>query len=54
MALHECDAIRAVKIVEQLLLAQVVNLMMKVVANAPDGTGIGIDGFGTQAFEFKC
>lgn len=32
---------------------QVVDLVIKVFAHAPDGVAIGLDGLGLQAFEFE-
>ena len=37
----------------QLRGRQVVYSMVKVVAHAPDGAGIGINGLGLQALEFE-
>jgi hypothetical protein len=41
------------EVVGQLCAGQAVNLVVKVVAHAPDATGIGIDGFSLKALEFE-
>jgi hypothetical protein len=41
------------EVVGQLRGRQVVDLVVEVVAHAPDGAGIGVDGLGLQALEFE-
>ena len=41
------------EVIGQLRWRQVVDLVVKVVAHAPDGAGISIDCLGLQALEFE-
>lgn len=41
------------EIVGQLLFRQIVDLMIIIGADAADGAGIGLDGFGLQILELK-
>ena len=46
-----CQKIR--EIVTQLPFGKIVNLMIKVLPDSVNGSGIGIDGLGLQSFEFQ-
>ncbi|MDP1864308.1 MAG: hypothetical protein Q8K52_10420 [Thiobacillus sp.] len=41
------------EVVRQLGFREIVDLIGKVVADAPDGAGVSLDGLGLQAFEFE-
>ena len=41
------------EVVGELGLRQGVDVVGKVVTDAPNGTGVGVNGFGLQAFEFE-
>ena len=44
---------QAAKVVGELGFGQGVDVVGKVVTDAPDGAGVGVNGFGLQAFEFE-
>ena len=41
------------EVVGELLLGQGVDVLGKVATDAPNGAGVGVDGFRLQAFEFE-
>ena len=41
------------KIINQLLPGEIIDFMIKIVANAADGTRVGLNGLGTESFELE-